>query len=379
MDLVSPATMRILHVSEVHWGGVVSLLRHFTETQVKRGHQVHVLAPPQLPALSATRHDWSLDRHSPGTFPTALGELRRAVAAVKPDVIHLHSFMAGLFSRLPGVIPRSRFAIVYQPHAWAFDLYDDRLRVSAITLWERAANARTAAIVVNCEDEVQQGRRAGIDNDAFPVGVAVDLGHFVPPSEVVRVESRHALGISAPRAIVVMGRIAHQKGQDLLVAEWERRPVPDTDLLLVGPGDGSALAGLAPREWGRSVHAVGETADVRRWFWASDLLVMPSRYEAVSLVIGEALACGVPVVTTAVNGAREAVLDGPLAPAGAVVAVGDMQGLLDAARHRLDDESARRLESVHARRRAESLFDPTLVTENLEMAYQVARAKRTRS
>ena len=38
-------SLRVLHVSEVHWGGVVSLLREFTSAQVNRGVDVHVLAP----------------------------------------------------------------------------------------------------------------------------------------------------------------------------------------------------------------------------------------------------------------------------------------------------------------------------------------------
>lgn len=372
--------MRILHVSEVHWGGVVNLLHHFTAAQSSAGHEVHLLAPPTFPAVTqGTRHDWAVNRGSPLTFAQAARELRRLARDVQPDIIHLHSFVAGFVGRLPGVLPSGGAAVVYQPHAWSFDLFTDPKKAFLIRAWERWANSRTTVIVANCADELAEGRANGIENDGYPVGVAIDLGHFVPPTPEERIAARRALDISAPMMILVLGRLTRQKGQDLLLASWESSPIADAQLMLVGPGDPRPLAKLAPTQWERSVHAAGETADVRSWIWACDLLLLPSRYETVSLVVAEAMACGVPVAATAVNGVREAVVDGPLAPAGEVVAVGDMPGLLAASRARLDDARLQRGESVRARCRAEGLFDPAVVTANLDHAYASAIAKRVGS
>ena len=67
-------------------------------------------------------HEWSIVRSKPWTSPGAIRQLRALVAELKPDVIHLHSFMAGLVGRLPGVLPSDvDAAVVYQPHAWSFD------------------------------------------------------------------------------------------------------------------------------------------------------------------------------------------------------------------------------------------------------------------
>nr|MDQ3326696.1 glycosyltransferase [Actinomycetota bacterium] len=88
--------MRVLHVSEVTWGGVVSLLHDFMAEQLNRGHQVSLLAPdtfpapdPGLPQLRRTA--WSLDRRNPRSYPRALAQLRGAVRRERPDVVHLHS------------------------------------------------------------------------------------------------------------------------------------------------------------------------------------------------------------------------------------------------------------------------------------------------
>ena len=77
---------------------------------------------------------------------------------------------------------------------------------------------------------------------------------------------------------------------------------------------------------------VGHVADVRPWVWAADVLVQSSRYEAQGMALCEALACGLPAVTFAVNGAHAVVEDGPERPAGAVVQQHDEDGLLAAVR-----------------------------------------------
>ncbi len=366
--------MRILHVSEVHWGGVVGLIHHFNREQAAVGHDVHLLCPPAFPATShVTRYAWRLHRRRPVTIVTALYGLFRTVRRVRPDVVHLHSFMAGLLGRLPGVIP-SGTPVVYQPHAWSFELFPDRVRASAVRRWEGLAARRTSVLVGNNADELAEGKAIGVHRPGFSLGVALDLEHFRPPSAEERAAAREEHGRGGRRILLVLGRLGRQKGQELLLPEWERDPVPDTDLVLVGPGDGAALRALAPTQWSRSVHAVGESNDVRSWLWASDVLLLPSRYEGGPLVVPEAMACGVPVVATAVNGSAEAVLGGPLPTAGAVVDRGDMPALLGHARMRLADRELAAREARNGRRRAEELFDPRVVGARLEAAYRVAGA-----
>jgi UDP-glucose:(heptosyl)LPS alpha-1,3-glucosyltransferase len=61
---------------------------------------------------------------------------------------------------------------------------------------------------------------------------------------------------------------------------------------------------------GEQVHYHGPTDDVGRWHAGADLLVLPTQYEPFGIVIVEALASGLPVVTTRLAGAAEAVEHG---------------------------------------------------------------------
>jgi len=364
--------LRVLHVTEAPGWGIFSLLKEFTREQVERGHRVHLLAPPAMRRLDGVTHyDWAIRRSRPSSYPIALRELRQTVAAVSPDVVHLHSFFGGLLGRLP-LAGLAGVPVVYQPHAWSFDVVGNRQLAGLMRGWERLASRRTDVLVANCSDEVDEGRRVGITNPAVPLGVAVDTKHFAPVDPTGQARYRAELGVSAPRLLLSVGRLARQKGQDLLVAAWEQAPLPETELVFVGIDDDAALRALAPTQWGRTARAVPTVIDVRPWLWACDALVLPSRYETVSLAVAEAMACGRPAVATEVNGVAETVVGGPRPPGGSVVAIGDMVSLLREAATLLGDPDLRAERGAAARARALEEFTPAVVVDRLDGAYREA-------
>ena len=374
-----PGHLRILHVSEVHWGGVLTLLRHFVAEQAAAGHEVHVLGPEELFAGAepldgrVTPHHWTVRRGNPLTLARAVRQLRRLVAELEPDVVHLHSFFAGMLGRLPGGLSGlAGVPVVYQPHAWSDRLSPRASAAALVRAIERRGSRRTTLLVANCTDELLRGQEFGVRTPGRPIGVTVDLELFRPPTDEERSRARATLGLDGRRVALVLGRLARQKGQDLLLPEWERSRPDDTVLALVGPGDLDFVIGPAGREWGRSVIAPGGTDDVRPWLWAADVLVLSSRYETVALVVAEAMATGLPVVATAVDGVREVLLEGEEPAAGAVVPLDDMAGLVRELTRRLDDPDLRRAEAAAGPLRARTRFAPSAVAGKLEAAYREA-------
>jgi glycosyltransferase involved in cell wall biosynthesis len=157
------------------------------------------------------------------------------------------------------------------------------------------------------------------------------------------------------RAVTYVGRLDHQKAIPELIAHspsWLDR-LPDHDLLLVGAGpQADELRALAQRSGiADRVHFTGWRDDVPRILRASDLFVLPSRWEGMPNALLEAMAAGLPVVATDVEGVRE--LLGPAANE-QVVAPADWPGLA----HRLaklagDRERASRLGRVNQVRAAD--------------------------
>lgn len=127
-------------------------------------------------------------------------------------------------------------------------------------------------------------------------------------------------------------------------------------LLVCGGGAAGRYQRLARRLGiGQSVHFLGFHDDIRECFASSDFFVMPSYYDPCSLVVLEALACGLPVITTVQNGASELYGDGRH---GYILTSPDAQGELVAAlEHMTDDPLRKTLSSQAAALGAEHTFD----------------------
>src|SRR5205814_1517197 len=80
-------------------------------------------------------------------------------------------------------------------------------------------------------------------------------------------------------------------------------------LLVVGKQDATFAGRLALRSKARAVFA-GSTTDPRPFYQAADFFVLPTKHDPCSLVVLEALAMGVPVISTKFNGACEVMTDG---------------------------------------------------------------------
>ena len=109
--------------------------------------------------------------------------------------------------------------------------------------------------------------------------------------------------------------------------------------------------------------------EVPRLLASLDLFVSASRSEAFGMVMAEAFACGVPVVATATEGAREIVDDGAT---GLLVPVGDVRALASAIAALLEDEERRRAFGERAHAVAAERFDLARMVEATERVYEEA-------
>jgi glycosyltransferase involved in cell wall biosynthesis len=146
----------------------------------------------------------------------------------------------------------------------------------------------------------------------------VDTDHFRPLDPPGRAALRRGLGF--PRGLLTLftGRLAHQKGLDVLLRAWPRvlARCPQALLLLVGDGEArpelESLArtlGIAP-----TVRWLGARNDVAPYLQAADVYVFPSRGEGMPVALLEALAVGLPVVATDVEGVRELLTPSDVVP-----------------------------------------------------------------
>ena len=223
------------------------------------------------------------------------------------DVIHSHSSKAGGIARLAGVF-FPRMARVYSPHAfYTMSPYAPRFYARIEKFLSYVTDAVVAVSSYEKEHAVDE---IGICKDK----VAVVPNAVQPFDTGSRDVARQKMGVD-PSAFVLgfVGRLVEQKNVRRLISAFAKAVSLKPNLRLVVLGDGSCEelmknAILAENVKEKVTHLGNQ--DARSFYAGFDALVCSSDYEGFSLVFLEALFAGVPIVTTPVGGAAEAVVDG---------------------------------------------------------------------
>jgi glycosyltransferase involved in cell wall biosynthesis len=176
-------------------------------------------------------------------------------------------------------------------------------------------------------------------------------------SAAERAALRRAHGVEARTVILYSGRLTELKGVHYLLEAYARLREEHADLGLLivgyGPKEGS-LKQLCAAEGIQDVHFVGhvDMAAMPKYYAISDLCVLPSLRDVWGMVINEAMACGLPVITTDKVGASADLVENGVN--GYVVEAGDQTALLEAMRRLVADPVLRGRMAEDSRRRIRS-------------------------
>ncbi len=219
------------------------------------------------------------------------------------DVIHAHSSKAGFLTRLAAALTGRRGRTVFSPHAWSF-WYGSRAIGRLYLALERAAAAWCRLIVTVSEAERDAGLRAHVgDPESYQVILnGIELERYAAPPAPI------------PGRVLFVGRLAAQKRPDIALRAFaqvaRRHPEARLDLVGEGPLRQEVEALIASLDLGGVVRLLGRRTDLPALLANAHCLVLTSDYEGCPLSVLEAMAAGVPVVTTKVGGVPELVADG---------------------------------------------------------------------
>ncbi|ACM26141.1 glycosyltransferase protein [Rhizobium rhizogenes K84] len=313
--------MSLLQVLEPSGGGSG---RHFLDlcrAMQHRGHSVTAVYSPLRAeaAFVAELEGMGLDsviplamRRAPGPWDlTAWWNIRRIAARYGPfHLIHGHSSKAGALTRLR--LPGPHVPVIYTPHA--FRTMDPTLDSKGRTIYggiERLLGSRLSdRLICVSRDEYDHARSLGIPEARLRIVVN---GVSAPPSGQ-RAAIRVRYGIPQDALLFgFVGRLTRQKAPERLIQAFARiaKELPRAHLLMIGVGeladtvkDMIKAAGLEDRA--HLDDAIPGAAAID----AFDVVVMPSRYEAMSYVMLEAAAGGKPLLLSDVGGARTVIEPG---------------------------------------------------------------------
>ncbi|TMR90845.1 glycosyltransferase [Nonomuraea basaltis] len=279
-----------------------------------------------------------------------------------PDVAHAHFWMSGQAA----LQAADGFPVVQTFHA--LGTVKRRWQGEADTSpahridTEREIGKRADAVLATCSDEVSELCAMGIpEQRVVVVPCGVDLSAFCPEGPVAP--------RTAGRLILSIGRMVPRKGVDTVIAAL--RQLPGADLVIAGgsPDDDetvrlrdlAAAYGLDDR-----VHVIGSVprTHVPALMRSADVVVTVPWYEPFGMVPVEAMACGVPVVASAVGGHLDTV-----AGCGVLVPPRRPRALARALKDVLCDPERRARLGAAGARRARQRYGWPHVAERTETVY----------
>ena len=372
--------LRVAQVITKFTAGAGAITLHGAVALDQRRYAVTILAPDGGPladrAESAGLEMVVLRHMVPDLDPVSdlrcMRELVRLLRSGRYDLVHTHSAKAGAIGRSAARavgVP----AIVHSLHGFPFHEFQSWARRRAYLAIERRLARFTDQFVTDGTWVAAEAIRLGISSPERIRAISSPVDTNVrPATEAARAEARRALRLPADATIVgTVARLDQQKDPLNLIRAIAALDRPD--MFCVWIGDGSLRRSMEEqvrrhRLEGRFL-LVGERIDVPTLLPAFDAFVMPSLYEGLPCAIVEAMACGVPVVATAVNSVPEVVIPGRT---GLLVRPRDARSLARALAYLLDHpEHAARM--VRAAREAlGDRFRPEALGQDLMEVYDQA-------
>jgi glycosyltransferase involved in cell wall biosynthesis len=230
----------------------------------------------------------------------------------------------------------------------------------------------SACIAISAETRAE-AIRFGVPSERIHlIPNGLNSRELCPASPEERKVARRALGLKCERLVLYVGRLAPEKNLLGLLDAWAAvdTKVRERALLALvgdGPQRDNVQAKAKALNLAGSIHLAGQCSNVATWYRAADIYVISSHNEGLSNSMIEALACGVPVISTRVSGSS-ILLESPIA--GLVVDTGNVENLAGAMESLLQNESLRTQFATNARRTFETHFALEVLSKKMIALYK---------
>lgn len=264
-------------------------------------------------AVPMIQIDFSRDVTDAGRLLRAYRQLRELLQGADYEMIHCHSPIGGLLTRLAARKYRKKGArVIYTAHGFHF------FKGAPLKNWLLyfpvewlSAFWTDTLITINQEDYAFAQKHMHAKRVAYVHGVGIDSKRFAvsPPAED-RAAFRTALGIGGEdKLLLSVGELNRNKNHELVIRALGLLGDRRIHYMIAGTGElHEYLMGLA-EELGiaAQLHLLGFRGDVDKLYQNADLYVHPSLREGLSVALMEAIASKTPVICSAIRGNRDLV------------------------------------------------------------------------
>lgn len=299
-----------------------------------------------------------------------------------PDIIHSHFWMSGLAAQaaaesldVPTVHTFHALGVVKRRNQGTQDTSPMQ------RIWLEPHVGRQAdGIIATCSDEAFELKALGVPSKKISIiPCGVDLNAFTPAGPI-KPRSGH-------KRIISIGRLVPRKGFTMIIDALARMSDPRVELLIIGgPGGGAQtqadpegrrlLAYAQVRGLKDRVHLTGQVSreELPSFIRSADVVACTPWYEPFGIVPLEAMACGVPVVASAVGGLTDTVVEGVT---GRLVPPQDSRRLAEVLNQMLGSPRHLNRYGRKGRKRVESRYSWDGIAARTEKTYRRILATRT--
>jgi glycosyltransferase involved in cell wall biosynthesis len=313
--------MKILYVTTISLT-MNSFFKPHIKMLVEAGHQVDMACNYSDRALDSlysqlgcnffqidfSRSPLSLDNLK------AYKQLKKVVEAGGYDVVHCHTPNAAVITRLVcrRLRKKNKLKVFYTAHGFHFYKGAPKLNWLVYYPVEKLCSRFTDKLItINQEDYRLAKNKFKTRTIAYVPGVGIDLSRFEDVA-VDRAEKRREIGVPEDAFLLMsVGELNENKNHQVIISAMAKLNNPKIHYAIAGVGDKREhLLDLAQR-LGLSdrVHLLGYRRDIPELNTSADAFCFPSFREGLGLAAIEAMACGLPIITSNVHGINDYSID----------------------------------------------------------------------
>lgn len=309
--------MKILYVTTISLT-MNSFFKPHIQMLVSEGHQVDIACNDRDLPLDALygqlgcrfhRVDFSRSPLSVDNV-RAYGQLKEVIRKGNYDIVHCHTPNAAMITRLVCRKFRKKNGLKVFYTAHGFHFYKDAPKLNWMVYYpvEKFCSRFTDKLItINGEDYNRAKRRFHAGEVLYVPGVGVDLSKF-ENVQVDRAAKRREIGVPEDAFLLFsVGELNENKNHQIIIKALAKVNRPDVHYAIAGRGDKHDELLRLAEELGIAgqVHLLGYRTDIPELNYAADVFCFPSYREGLGLAAIEAMACGLPLITSNVHGIND--------------------------------------------------------------------------
>lgn len=368
---MSSKPLHLVHTeSSCGWGGQEIRILSEARGLQQRGHRLTLVVPPES-RIAQAAPAWGLEvvplpiarKNLSGLMSVArwLARQRHSI-----DVINTHSSTDSWLAAVACQLLRDAPPLVRTRHV------SSPVRSSRANVWLYQKAVRHVVVTGEALRQQLHAQNGFALSSMTSVPTGIDLGRFAPAPAGGQTRFRQQLGLPERPTLGIVATLRNWKGHAYLVralASLQER-FPEWGLVIVGDGPQrqNLEQQVAAARLKDKVYFAGNQENVEDWFRSFDLATLPSYGdEGVPQSIMQAMACGLPVVSTPVGGIPEAVQAGET---GLLVPPRDEAALAAALASLMSDAALRQQMGIASAMRARDHFGLEKMLDQMEAVFQ---------